>query len=385
MDVPRTVNAVDPVGELAKRDPSTRDSSSSSSCSSPASSQAGIGPLFQAGDVTLHSGERSDFKINCDALMASDFAALANMLVRRIAPFSRVEGVPRGGLRWAEVLNIGGYCTPGEPLLIVDDVLTTGASMEQQRAGRDAIGAVIFARGPCPSWVMPLFTLQPQQAGIGPSEKERTMSGLEALLRRADTAVTQLSQSPSSRIRDTVPALGDVFTQSASLIRDLMAAIGDLSHQLRKSQQAGIGPWLPIAERIARQAHAGQTEESTGDDYIRHIERVVALVDGDEAKAVAWLHDALEDTDVSEGELRRAGIPEPVIDAVRLLTRDTERDWRSYADYIEDIRDAENPLTLAVKLADLQDHLRPNCPERLRPRYEKALQTLLPTPPGDAK
>ncbi|KKL20362.1 hypothetical protein LCGC14_2456230, partial [marine sediment metagenome] len=48
-------------------------------------------------------------------------------------------------------------------LLIVDDVLTTGASMEKQRAGRtNTIGAVIFARGDCPAWVKPLFAMEAQ-------------------------------------------------------------------------------------------------------------------------------------------------------------------------------------------------------------------------------
>lgn len=38
---------------------------------------------------------------------------------------------------------------------------------------------------------------------------------------------------------------------------------------------------------------------------------------------------------------------------------------------------------ISVKLADLRDHLRPNCPEQLRPRYELALTVLtqaVPTP-----
>jgi len=40
---------------------------------------------------------------------------------------------------------------------------------------------------------------------------------------------------------------------------------------------------LQIAERQARQAHAGQLEELTGDDYIHHVERVVALVEGEDS------------------------------------------------------------------------------------------------------
>lgn len=65
---------------------------------------------------------------------------------------------------------------------------------------------------------------------------------------------------------------------------------------------------LQTAERLARHAHAGQVEQLTGDDYIHHVERVVALVEGDEAKAVAWLHDVLEDTKVSADNLLAAGV-----------------------------------------------------------------------------
>ena len=48
-------------------------------------------------------------------------------------------------------------------MLIVDDVLTTGASMEHERArcsGR-TIGVVLFARGPCPEWIHPVFRMDP--------------------------------------------------------------------------------------------------------------------------------------------------------------------------------------------------------------------------------
>lgn len=120
--------------------------------------------MFSPDEVTLHSGECATWKIECDRLGFRDFIALSRMLLDRVEPFGRVEGVPRGGLGWAETLSIGGFCSDG-PLLIVDDVLTTGASIEQHRAGRAAIGAVIFARGPCPAWVTPLFTLAPMKDG----------------------------------------------------------------------------------------------------------------------------------------------------------------------------------------------------------------------------
>jgi hypothetical protein len=114
--------------------------------------------LFRLGDFKLHSGGQSDFKIECEGLDDDDLDAIAYMLAKLLPPFGLVEGVPHGGLGLAQAMSkwAGG---PPNRLLIVDDVLTTGASMEEQREGRDAYGAVIFARGPCASWILPLFTM----------------------------------------------------------------------------------------------------------------------------------------------------------------------------------------------------------------------------------
>jgi orotate phosphoribosyltransferase len=113
--------------------------------------------LFQLGDFTLHSGNRTPVKFDCDALTDDDLVTVAFMIARlQPLPFGTVEGVPTGGLRLAKALEE--YCTPGAGLLIVDDVLSTGDSMEQFRAGREALGAVIFSRTDLiPLWITPLF------------------------------------------------------------------------------------------------------------------------------------------------------------------------------------------------------------------------------------
>ncbi len=128
--------------------------------------------LFQLGDFTLHSGAKSRWKIDCDALTDDDWKTLAAMLVERVGRFTCAVGVPRGGLKLAR--EIGLAFTPSvsnERFLIVDDVLTTGRSMEemcQKLTGlhsRDAhaqgkvIGGVAFARGKCPEWITPIFTM----------------------------------------------------------------------------------------------------------------------------------------------------------------------------------------------------------------------------------
>lgn len=110
--------------------------------------------LFRQGLFSLHSGETSKWKIDCDELSYPDWATLTEIALEILPPFGEVVGVPRGGLMLAQCLS--DYVTDG-PLLICDDVLSTGGSMEQMRGNKDAIGLVIFSRGKCPDWIFPLF------------------------------------------------------------------------------------------------------------------------------------------------------------------------------------------------------------------------------------
>jgi hypothetical protein len=119
--------------------------------------------MFELGDFELHSGENSDWKIVCDDLTDDDLATIAAKAGPLLPPYGAVEGVPTGGLRLAKAMEK--YVTEGErTVLIVDDVLTTGESMEEQRAERKAIGFVLVSRSlSWPSWVVPFFVnyLQP--------------------------------------------------------------------------------------------------------------------------------------------------------------------------------------------------------------------------------
>jgi len=115
--------------------------------------------LFRHGGFKLHSGASSTWKIDCDALTDEDLEVIAELISTIVPPFGKVEGVPRGGLRLAEAMgkHAGG---PAGRLLIVDDVLTTGLSMEIHRGEREAYGAVIFSRASdWPTWIRPLFAM----------------------------------------------------------------------------------------------------------------------------------------------------------------------------------------------------------------------------------
>ncbi len=122
--------------------------------------------LFQLGRFVLNSGAVSEWKLECDALTIEDWKALGKMILKIVGPVSEVFGVPRGGLALEEAIKPH-LSTMGRKL-IVDDVLTTGGSMERLRDRLttekqipyyDFTGAVVFARGKCPEWISPLFQM----------------------------------------------------------------------------------------------------------------------------------------------------------------------------------------------------------------------------------
>lgn len=129
--------------------------------------------LFRAGNFRLNSGATSTWKLECDALTDDDWRALAAMISQMVGPFRHCISVPRGRDRLRDALTP--LATFG-PILLVDDVLTTGRSIERTRDrwwergdGRampggffrnmTVIGAVVFARGKCPKWVKALFQM----------------------------------------------------------------------------------------------------------------------------------------------------------------------------------------------------------------------------------
>ncbi|MBR4803804.1 MAG: hypothetical protein IK032_04120 [Bacteroidales bacterium] len=112
-------------------------------------------------------------------------------------------------------------------------------------------------------------------------------------------------------------------------------------------------PETPIekAERIARKAHAGQTDKA-GEDYISHPLRVSARCTSPKAKIVALLHDTVEDTYVTPEYLKEQGFDNEVVEGVLSVTRN---EGESYAQFVE--RAAENPIGKEVKIADLEDNM----------------------------
>ncbi|MED3634536.1 GTP pyrophosphokinase [Bacillus thuringiensis] len=106
--------------------------------------------------------------------------------------------------------------------------------------------------------------------------------------------------------------------------------------------------YIKIAHEIAKKAHAGQVDKA-GVDYIKHPEAVASFVNTAEEKATAYLHDVLEDTEITDADLLSAGIPHNVVEAVQVLTKEK---YMPYFEYLSRVK--ENSLARTVKLADLK-------------------------------
>lgn len=129
--------------------------------------------LFVPQTFVGHSGDTLHWKIECDALTEEDWRCLALMACSVVPPFNRVEGIPRGGLPFAEALSE--HVSPtAHAWLLVDDVWTTGESMSEALAPfreappQDAdwpMCLVAFTRQPLPIWCRAVISVNPS---VGP-------------------------------------------------------------------------------------------------------------------------------------------------------------------------------------------------------------------------
>lgn len=139
---------------------------------------------------------------------------------------------------------------------------------------------------------------------------------------------------------------------------------------------------IKAALSIAKDAHSGQVDKA-GADYIFHPITVALLCASAEEKAVALLHDTLEDcSDKVSYEYLVEKVGKEVADAVKLLTNDGSRG--GYLEYVQSIKDSGNALAIAVKKADLtmnMDLSRIDNPtqkdfDRLEKKYKPALKII---------
>ena len=135
---------------------------------------------------------------------------------------------------------------------------------------------------------------------------------------------------------------------------------------------------IDLAESIARKAHEGQTRWN-GEPYIIHLKGMVdkvnneSLVVNTDFIITMWLHDVVEDTDVTLEDLRFKGIPFRCIEAIECLSK---KKGENYSDYID--RVCKNHLAVCVKIEDIENNMNDNLKEgSLKDKYRLARKLLL--------
>jgi (p)ppGpp synthase/HD superfamily hydrolase len=140
----------------------------------------------------------------------------------------------------------------------------------------------------------------------------------------------------------------------------------DEEQSLTGPQYATYEELYEKALAIATEAHNGQTRWN-GSPYITHPIRVAARLPVEDS-AIAVLHDVLEDTKVTESDLR-AVLPAFIVDVVVVLTK---RPGELYSEFIRSI--LHNNRARRVKMADIEDNLSdlPTDRRYMREKYELA-------------
>ena len=133
---------------------------------------------------------------------------------------------------------------------------------------------------------------------------------------------------------------------------------------------------------MALWAHQGQLDKA-GQPYIYHPWRVANRVarEGGSYRTVAaaWLHDVLEDSNITESMMEEAVGPE----ITRIVLALTHHRWEPYSEFIDRVLSV--PGAKSVKRADILDNLDPKrlmhldeeTQARLRKKYVSALEQLV--------
>jgi len=129
---------------------------------------------------------------------------------------------------------------------------------------------------------------------------------------------------------------------------------------------------IELAKSIAIKAHKGQKRKD-GKDYITHVEAVANKV-CDIQKSIAWLHDVIEDTNLTKEDLISKGINESTAECVQALTRVK---GTTYFDYINQIICSSYMRWIfQVKLADLEHNMSDLNEGSLKDKYRFAQEKI---------
>ena len=115
--------------------------------------------------------------------------------------------------------------------------------------------------------------------------------------------------------------------------------------------------------------------------YINHLIRVSIKLNNKDTKVAGLLHDTLEDTKVTENDLKKLSFSKETIEIVKLVTNKKNQ---KYHDKITSILESNNIEAIKLKYSDMQDNYNPERMKdlnilqrnRLKNKYEKEIKRL---------
>lgn len=131
---------------------------------------------------------------------------------------------------------------------------------------------------------------------------------------------------------------------------------------------------LDKAIKLAVDSHVGQLDKG-GNPYILHPLRVMLSMADEDDRICAVLHDVIEDSDVTLGDLKKQGFSYEVIRTVDCLTKKTGEKYESFLDRV-----LSDERAIRVKIADIEDNMDltriPNASQKDFDRIKKYEQAL---------
>ena len=120
--------------------------------------------LFTEGDFISHAGLPLSWKLECDAISPDEWKCIAKMIMDYQTQSFRIAiGIPRGGVVLGHWLNEYASGDAKDPVLVADDVYTTGTSFkeycEKYYPNEEVYKWCVFARRTPEYGVRALFTM----------------------------------------------------------------------------------------------------------------------------------------------------------------------------------------------------------------------------------
>ena len=138
------------------------------------------------------------------------------------------------------------------------------------------------------------------------------------------------------------------------------------------------------AQKIVKRLFKEKLDKG-GNPYLNHLYYVSDRLEEVNMKTVGLLHDLLEDTIITESDLKKIGFSEDIIETLLLITR---KEDELYDEYIDRILESNNMIAINVKALDMENNMDlsriknptpkdlSRCENKYKPQYERIINYL---------